>query len=37
MLTLTTCHPKGSAKQRLIIKADLKSTGVRSPSASGST
>jgi sortase A len=22
-LTLTTCHPKGSAKQRLIVKADL--------------
>lgn len=22
-LTLTTCHPKGSAKQRLIIKAEL--------------
>ena len=37
MLTLTTCHPKGSAKQRLIIQADLKSTGVRSPAGSGST
>jgi sortase A len=36
-LTLTTCHPKGSAKQRLIIKADLKSTGVRSPAGSGTT
>jgi len=23
VLTLTTCHPKGSAKQRLIIRADL--------------
>ena len=23
MLTLTTCHPKGSAKQRLVIQADL--------------
>ena len=22
-LTLTTCHPKGSAKQRLVVKADL--------------
>ncbi len=22
-LTLTTCHPKGSARQRLIVKADL--------------
>lgn len=22
-LTLTTCHPKGSAKQRLIVRADL--------------
>ena len=29
-LTLTTCHPKGSAKQRLIIKADLVSSSVRS-------
>jgi sortase A len=23
MLTLTTCHPKGSAKQRLIVKAEM--------------
>ena len=23
-LTLTTCHPKGSARQRLIVKADLR-------------
>ncbi len=36
-LTLTTCHPKGSAKQRLIIKADLKTTGVRSPGSGSST
>ena len=28
-LTLTTCHPKGSAKQRLIIKADLVRSSVR--------
>ena len=35
-LTLTTCHPKGSAKQRLIIKADLQSTGVRSSTGSTS-
>lgn len=28
-LTLTTCHPKGSAKQRLIAKAVLKSSTVR--------
>ncbi len=33
-LTLTTCHPKGSAKQRLIVKADLKTTGVRSTGSS---
>ncbi|MGH9164563.1 MAG: class E sortase, partial [Acidimicrobiales bacterium] len=26
-LTLTTCHPKGSARQRLIIKAALTTTG----------
>ena len=26
-LTLTTCHPKGSAKQRLIIKAALTTSG----------
>ncbi|MGH9022692.1 MAG: class E sortase [Acidimicrobiia bacterium] len=25
-LTLTTCHPKGSARQRLIIKAELESS-----------
>jgi sortase A len=25
-LTLTTCHPKGSAKQRLVVKAELLST-----------
>ena len=29
-LTLTTCHPKGSARQRLIVKAKLVSSGVRS-------
>jgi sortase A len=28
-LTLTTCHPKGSAKQRLIVKADMVSSSVR--------
>lgn len=28
-LTLTTCHPKGSARQRLIIKATLVSSNVR--------
>jgi sortase (surface protein transpeptidase) len=22
-LTLTTCHPKGSARQRLVIKAEM--------------
>ena len=27
MLTLTTCHPKGSASQRLVIQAALVSTG----------
>jgi sortase A len=27
-LTLTTCHPKGSAKQRLIVKADMVSSSV---------
>jgi sortase A len=37
MLTLTTCHPKGSAKQRLVVQADLKSTGVRSPTNSGTS
>jgi sortase A len=25
-LTLTTCHPKGSAKQRLVVKAEMVST-----------
>ena len=28
MLTLTTCHPKGSARQRLVVQAELVSTGV---------
>jgi sortase A len=23
VLTLTTCHPKGSARQRLVLRADL--------------
>ena len=27
MLTLTTCHPKGSAAQRLIVRAELVSSG----------
>jgi sortase A len=31
-LTLTTCHPKGSAKQRLIAKANLVSSSVRNTS-----
>jgi sortase A len=35
-LTLTTCHPKGSAKQRLIVKAELVQTGVVTPGG-GST
>jgi LPXTG-site transpeptidase (sortase) family protein len=28
-LTLTTCHPKGSAKKRLIIEADMVTSTVR--------
>ena len=28
-LTLTTCHPKGSAKQRLVVHAELVSSSVR--------
>jgi sortase A len=35
-LTLTTCHPKGSAKERLIVKAELVQTGVVTPGG-GST
>jgi sortase A len=31
-LTLTTCHPKGSARQRLIIKATLVRSDVAAPS-----
>jgi sortase A len=31
-LTLTTCHPKGSAKQRLVTKANLLSSTVRNTS-----
>ncbi len=30
-LTLTTCHPKGSARQRLIIRAELVSSGPAAP------
>ncbi len=30
-LTLTTCHPKGSAKQRLVVKADLVSPVANQP------
>ena len=30
-LTLTTCHPKGSARQRLVIKADLVSETANQP------
>jgi sortase (surface protein transpeptidase) len=26
MLTLTTCHPKGSARERLILRAELVDT-----------
>jgi sortase (surface protein transpeptidase) len=26
-LTLTTCHPKGSARQRLVVKAELVRSG----------
>jgi sortase A len=33
-LTLTTCHPKGSARQRLIIKAELVAGSDVSPSTS---
>jgi sortase A len=32
ILTLTTCHPKGSAKQRLIVKATLETSSVRNTS-----
>jgi sortase A len=31
MLTLTTCHPKGSARQRLIVKAELESPTANQP------
>lgn len=30
-LTLTTCHPKGSARQRLVIKAELESPTANQP------
>ena len=30
-LTLTTCHPRGSARQRLIVKADLRGQGTVRP------
>ena len=30
-LTLTTCHPKGSARQRLIVKAELESPTANQP------
>lgn len=33
MLTLTTCHPKGSAKERLILRAELVDSVDRGPSA----
>lgn len=33
MLTLTTCHPKGSARQRLILRAELVDSVDRGPSA----
>lgn len=32
-LTLTTCHPKGSAKQRLILRLQLADTRLRGPGA----
>ena len=32
-LTLTTCHPKGSARQRLIVKATLVSSDIEAPTA----
>ena len=32
-LTLTTCHPKGSARERLIIKATLVSSTIQQPAA----
>lgn len=32
MLTLTTCHPKGSARQRLILRAELVDSVDRGPS-----
>lgn len=33
MLTLTTCHPKGSARERLILRAELVETVDKGPSA----
>lgn len=33
MLTLTTCHPKGSARERLILRAELVESVDRGPSA----
>jgi sortase A len=35
VLTLTTCHPKGSAAQRLIVRAELESTTPRDFDADG--
>ena len=32
-LTLTTCHPKGSARQRLVVKATLVRSDVQQPTA----
>ena len=32
-LTLTTCHPKGSARERLIVKATLVRSDVQQPTA----
>lgn len=37
LLTLTTCHPKGSARQRLIVRLELVSTTPTSPAAAGGT
>jgi sortase A len=33
MLTLTTCHPKGSARERLILRAELVQTVEREEAA----
>lgn len=35
MLTLTTCHPKGNARQRLIVRLELVKTVPTRPGATG--